>query len=1003
MTHIFSHLPPSSLSAISLVSHRFHGLVTTPHAWRLAFSRYFPGSIASGNAGLTKAAGYGEDEDFFSEKRLFNRLTALASWRSEYILRTRLLRSLARGKPAHSLGSGGSTSRSSAGNAGNAQLTYNSNLLATVNHLDATFGTGLNKKLPHFIHGADEVGMASSSDPNSGKLDSWGFTGPSTFLQFTDRFPGETEYGLGQGDIVGVPNSMDVSQMYGMVHAEGSPGGMIFFRPIDEQLGRFLAFSQDRSCHELGIPKLDADHETMCSVWIAKSTNIPDLTNGLIGILSGSSYGVLNSYSLGTSGLRGRRPEKGEITARWVISPGVPIVAIRVDDDYSRKRLQQSRIWVTVLNALGEVYYLTTLPERPNIPPTERLSRQKLDEMAWVSGRTVSWSLVEPTRRTAAVDPYEMATVPGSYTPMASWDGIKLSKEQLVAETREVEKFLKEKPKFFRGICDGWDMRRRLEVDFAGDDGNNAGETVFVVSCGLEPDQHSRIDRYSRTKTQSFNERLDDHAAMAFSGIAVTSVLGSPDTSSSVTNADWSFRCVSPTPGGSVSDLADSVDEDLEIWRTSSFVFGGLKPPQITATASDTSMFALLTVSEDPLLSLSTSSVASSPVSSPIKMPRPHSPSKIPGQRCRFLAVGTITGSILLWNMRAPLSSAPELTNTIEPIRVIHTDSPQISCLGLSALYLVHGGNDGLVQAWDPLASNAQPIRTLNSRFSSRARRRLVQAEASPYGVGINLFAAGAICLDPDPTVLRGMVSLGTHLRYWSYSSQAADQYKSNKRRLRRGQRGSNHSGEKFSRTGRGALKDYITNERLELAQEKENRRRENARLAGRFGVDLLGPGATEDEIMAYATMLSEEAALADEARRSSSSSSSDTITEEVMSSPITLPTLLEDEDDIARAIQLSLQENDQSYYPPPVVSPSAEFSVRYIKGHRSPSRSPPRATGSSSQQAEVDDLDFALQLSLAEEASRAEVEEEFPALRKSPSPSRSGKGKQRLGKTKEE
>ena len=904
-------------------------------------------------------------------------------------------------------GAGGSSSRTSAGNPGNAQLTYNSNLLATVNHLDASFGTGLNKRLPHFIHGADEVGMASSSDPSSGKVDPWGFTGPSTFLQFVDRFPGEMEYGLGPGDMVGVPNSMDVSQTYGMAHAEGSPGGLVFYRPIDEQLGRFLAFSQNRSCHELGIPRLDADHEAMCCVWIAKSASIPDITDGLIGILSGSSYGVLTAYSVGTSGLRSRRLEKGEITARWVISPGVPIVAIKVDDHYSRKRFQQSRVWVTVLNALGELYYLTGLPQRPFISAAEKLSRQQLDELAWGTGRTVCWSLVEPTRRTATIDPYERSNVPGSYSPMSSWNGTKLSKEQLIAETREIEEFLKEKPKFFREICDGWDMRRRLEVDFAGDDQDNAGESVFVIACGLESCQHAQINRYSRSKVEESKERFSRSITPGSSEVAPTTPRGS-ETSPLTAVSEWSFRSVSPSPGGLVSDPDYSAGEDAQVWSTSTFAFGGLKTPQLTTAAVDTSTYALLTTSEDPLLSLSASSATSSPVSSPLKMPAPHSPSEIPGQRCRFIAAGTSMGSILIWNMRAPLPATSELVNTVEPLHVIHTDSPQISCLGLSALYLVHGGNDGLVQAWDPLASSAQPIRTLNSRFSSRARRRLVQAEASPYGVGINLFAAGAICLDPDPTVLRGMVSLGAHLRYWSYSSQAADQYKSNKRRLRKGERGSNHTSEKISRTGRGALKDYIANERLELAREKESRRKENARLAGRFGIGLLGPGATEDEIMAYATMLSEEAAQADEARRNSSSASSETITEEAISSPVAQALPLEEEgnvdEDMARAIQLSLQDNSRDPYSPPIAGTSTEFAVRYVKGRRSPSRSPPRATGSSSyQQAEADDIELALQLSLVEEASLTEAEEEFPALRKSVSPATSGKGKERAEKARGE
>ncbi len=40
-------------------------------------------------------------------------------------------------------------------------------------------------------------------------------------------------------------------------------------------------------------------------------------------------------------------------------------------------------------------------------------------------------------------------------------------------------------------------------------------------------------------------------------------------------------------------------------------------------------------------------------------------------------------------------------------------------------------------------------------------------------------------------------------------------------------------------------MKDYIANEKLELEREKKIRLKEEERLAGRYGIDLLGPGAT--------------------------------------------------------------------------------------------------------------------------------------------------------------
>lgn len=989
LTHILSHLPPSSLSDVSLVSRRFHQLVTTPHAWRIAFSRFFPGAEALST--LDTNSELSEDSEIRSERRLFTRLTALASWRSEYILRTKLLRSIGRGKPGEPSAPASGPSRPGTGSNGSAHITYNSDLVTLVDHLHATFGTGFNKRLPRFIHGATDVGMASSSDPRISKVDAWGFSDSLIPQHFEDAHPGEAPYGLGAGEVIGVPNSMDISQPFGMIYAEGSLGGRIYYRSTEEKRGRDLASPLDISMPELGIPNI-LPTESTSSVWIAKEPNVPDLSEGIVGILVGSSSGLVSAYSMGTNPLRERRLERGELTARWVLSPGVPIIAIAVDDNFSSKRQLLNRIWAVALNALGEVFYLCDFPVRTILDRALKLDKARLERLAWQTGRTVNWTLVESTRRVARPDPFNRCEVDGSYSPRTSWDGSFLSKEQIAAETKEINAFLQKKPKHFRKACEGWDMRRLLEVDFAASDENGAGEGILVVGCGLDEEEQAMIKRYTRCKmAESLDERLADQGpsrSIAHGDASHDSIFGvhQPLINEQPT---WSFneRVVSrrnsacPSESGLRAKL-------VEEWRTSVFLLGGLKSPQITTTAIDMSNFALLTTTEDPLLRMSGPSTASSPLSSPMGEMPLNPLIDVPGQRARLLAIGTKTGTIVLWNARAPVATNTILENTVKPIRIIYTDSPQISCLALTSLYLVHGGNDGLVQAWDPLASTMDPIRTLNSRFSSRARRRLIQAEASPAGVGINLFAAGAICLDPDPTVLRGMVSLGSHLRYWSYSSQTADQYKGNKRRLRRSERGSNQGGDRFSGTGRGALKDYIVNEKLELEREKRVKREEEKRLAGRFGVDLLGPGASEDEILAYATMLSEEAAQSDELRRKSASDgeSSDTITEEAVASPSPSAALDDIDDDMAEAIRLSLQENSNASPHEIGNAGASDIPVKYAKVKRyraSPSGSPPGSSvlGTSPRAnkvsnvpaAETDDLEFALQLSQAEEESRSQ------------------------------
>lgn len=1002
LTHILSHLPPSSLSDVSLVSHRFHELVTTPHAWRIAFSRLFPGAEAL-NTLESNSDVFSEDHDIHAEKRLFTRLTALASWRSEYILRTRLLWSLSRGKPAETSSSSSSgTARAGTSIGGSAQVTYNSDLVTIVDHLHASFGSGSNRRLPRFIHGATDVGMASSSDPRTGKVDAWGFADAFGAQHFTDIYPGEALYGLESGKIVGVPNSMDVSQPYGMIYAEGLPGGRAYYRSTEEKRGRVLNISLHQMVPELGIPSI-LPTETLTAAWISKSPTLPDLSEGMVGIFIGSSQGALSLYSLGTNPLRERRLERGELTARWVLSPGVPIIAIAVDDNYSSGRQSSKRLWAVALNALGELFYLIDFPVRRYVDRAERLEGSDLERLAWETGRTVVWNVVKSSTRKARPDPFDRSKVDRSYNPRSSWNGSALSKEQLIAETKEINAFLQNKPEHFRKVCEGWDMRRRLEVDFAASDENDAGKAIIVISCALDEDQQAGIKRYTRcllkkasdepstSSTEHLNFRSHPTPARGETKAKNHPSVFGDNSPMMEQQPTWSFgnfkpiKRDSPIPDGVGSSVAMT-----EEWRTSILLLGGLKSPQIMTTAIDSSNFSLLTSNEDPLLCMTGSSMTSSPMSSPLgQMPIPSSSIDIPGQRARLLAVGTNSGTILLWNVRAPTASNVTLESNVMPIRIIYTDSPQISCLALTALYLVHGGNDGLVQAWDPLASDNGPIRTLNSRFSSRARRRLVQAEASLAGVGINLFAAGAISLDPDPTVLRGMVSLGSHLRYWSYSSQAADLYKGKKRRFRRSERGSNQGGDRFSGTGREALKGYIANEKLELEREKRIKRKEDNKLSARYGVDLLGPGATEDEVLAYATLLSEEAAKDDEQRRKSASegSCSDTIIEEAVASPAS--SAQEDLDgDMAEAIRLSLQDSNgfRASSLGDGDASASSFTVRYAKSKRSsPSRSPPRGYKSAVSPrtatperatvtgAEADDLEFALQLSRAEEGSRAE------------------------------
>ena len=1029
---------------MSLVSRRFYSLVTTPHAWRIAFSRFFPGQDAEPNGVPSQINRRGSDqeerEQLRSEQRFFTRLTALASWRSEYILRTRLLRSLGRGKPAQIAPGHGASSRSnSAANNANPVVTYSSQLFATVNHIHAVFSNG--KKSPRFIHGTDETGSACTSDPNIGKIDNWGLSDPQALPQFIDLFVGDQPYGAGDGP-AGLPNSMDLSQPFGMVYGEGFPGGSTYFRSSEEMRGRFLSLPPSLADYESGIPNVPALTQAISAVWIAKSNTVPVMTEGLVGIMTGSTLGVVTAYSLGADTPHGRRIGRGQITAQWILSPGVPIIGIKIDDSYNAKRKMSHRIWAVVLNALGEVFYLTETPSSGLVDV--KLDEHESGKYAWLAGRTAYWQLVECSRRVAKDDPYHESEIHGSYSPRSSSKSMRLSKAQIIAETKEIEKFLNYRPAHFRTICEGWDMRRRLEVDFAGDDGNGAGEAIFVMKCGIDEGQQAEIRRFTRWKSEQAS--LEEYPQpktppMAAKMVTMASLFGGGTMISPPRNASPERSPMTSVFGGSrVTSPARNVSPErmpslpasptfkatgsiapVEEWRSSVLSLKDRPGVEITASAIDMSTYALLTVDEDPLQTVNGDSTISSPFATPSDQGTA-SGVQIPGHRARFLAVGTKTGAVIMWNMRGPQSSNSAIVNELHPLRTIQTDSPEISCLAISALYLVHGGNDGLVQSWDPLASNLQPVRTLNSRFSSRARRQLIQAQASIQGVGINLYAAGAISLDPDPTVLRGMVSLGTHLRYWSFSSSAADQYQSKKRKLRRlNERGNNGGPDRFTNTGRGALMDYIATEQEELKKEKARRSREEARLRGRFGVGL--GGLSEEEALRYAEMISAETFQKDEERRTGDAgyvaeggdssaaqsgwSTSQTVTPEgsvqgkSMSSSPKHRTDEEFDQDLEEAIRLSLLDGVDSGGRSPREKSSGTYDIpityKTKKSRRSASSSPSTSQASKSRAQmkssrsknaiAADDLDFALQLSLAEERSRMEHvvakegEDEFPSL----------------------
>ncbi|KAI9683614.1 MAG: hypothetical protein M1829_004918 [Trizodia sp. TS-e1964] len=1018
LTHILSHLPPTSLSSMALVCSRFRELVTSPHAWRSAFSRFFPGpaSLAlESSSRQTKNqphATTSETENLRSEKRIFTRLTALGSWRSEFMIRTRLLRSLKRGKPPKPLGS----QNSSSGfrrylNGINTVATYDSGLTCLADHLDGSFGTVLDPRPPHFMHGGSEEGMATRTNYRSCNLDFWRSCRWRVFQQFSDVFPGHAQWGLGAGDEVGIPNVLDISSRFGAVYGEGFPDGITWFRSSDdEHPGMFLQSSgaansqTDLSAPQFGIPFISSSTNSATCVWIAKMPSLPSMTNDILGLATGTSSGVVTFFSLGLTSLSNSRLQRGEISARWVLSPGVPIIALAFDESFSKKRLGQKRIWAVALNALGEVFYLTEIPLRsPNPQDYQHTSKHEaIEHAAWDTGRSVYWTLIEATRRVPHVDPYSASNEEAKHNPRSSCFKMHLDETQYAAEANEMEELMAKKPIYFRTHCEGWDMRRKLLVDFAGDDQNGAGEAIVVVECAIGANVAPRIHRYLRNRVCKQQDASGSPPVRPVD----SSLFSGPNSSEEQTTPDQ--RRLSQSLFSPSGDQL--CQESSDVWCLSEFSFFDIKPGEITAVAIDNSNYALLTMAEDPLLVMngasSSSSSSSSTNSTPNRNGSNRSPGlyNLPGHRGRFIAAGTSDGAIFVWNIRSPVSDNPQLTNILPPIRIIHTESPVITAVALTAFYLVHGGNDGLVQAWDPLASEIEPIRTINSRFSSRARSRISDSNQYQPKNEADMYAAGAICLDPDPTMLQGIVSLGMSVRYWGFSSAATDEYASKKRRLRKLDRSANdESPPVLGKASAGAmkLKNTAKWEHREFEVEKFELKKENDRLDKRFGVGRFGD--SEEEALAYAQMLSQEAFRKDQSVRKGKErfNELDSLPEDMSTANDSTWNSIANDDngddpDLAQAIRLSLEsealdnatDEDTSFSNS---SSSQQIPIRYVRSRRGPLANAALSCSTSGEA----DLDYALRISLAEDASRKTAQEdEFPPLAKSAGPKEKRRGK---------
>lgn len=593
---------------------------------------------------------------------------------------------------------------------------------------------------------------------------------------------------------MGTSGVMDLSESIGWIYGENVSGGKVYIHPYPSPYitaappGLYI-----RPEHE----SIDGFHPAITSVWIAKkrSTGILEKTEGWAGVVTGNSRGVVSIYDLSFG-------KESKLTSRKksCISPGISIVSIKVDDDYSVKKMKQGSIWIIVINALGEVYYL----------------RNSLS----------SWKIIPQTARLPTALYYSTFT-----PPVVDQTEIERPKWEKLRD----ERLMKMDYDQVKEIWGSWGMDWFVEVDWA-DRNVILGKKQSIERRPREQDDAVKVDlcRYRlvlRTQSAKGQSELMRELVVGSGGGSTStaegmegSVFGGTQESTRDIGIDNNIA-VPSISGGEIPDL----------WMTTHLKLQGQNVHIITAMAIDNSNLALLSDREGL-----------------------GAEGDIPGGNGRLFAVGTNMGSIFVWNIRSPTPSAiADVTDIQFPLRVIHTDSPQISSLALSSLYLVHGGTDGLVQAWDPLGSTLLPVRNIHSKFSSRARRRIAQADAGAqeeFGIGDNQFAARCLILDPDATFLRGAVALGTLIRYWCFSSTSSEP---DKKRRKPGPK-TRASGATLR--GRGAIKEVINSEAKYLLKLKEKERKEKEELKNRYGVASGREALSEAEMVEYAMMISREA-----------------------------------------------------------------------------------------------------------------------------------------------
>jgi len=630
---------------------------------------------------------------------------------------------------------------------------------------------------------------------------------------------------------VNLNHLMDLSPWAGCILGETASDGGCYLQLFDS------FFTRDRSPairNDVSIPPGNHGYKPLVTcVWIAKreSGGVRDSTRAFV--MVGNSRGYIRIFSMD---INKRKPSRNDIfgdhrreqIGAYCVSPGIPIVQIKVDEDYSPRTVEQlRRPWVAVINALGEIYYLCKKPKSSSID---------------------DWKIIPPTVRTA--------------TPLHDGFFSALGKD-LLNQPEERARLLSEMEySTIKCLWEEFRMDWFLEVDWAG--GN------FLAG---KSGSKSNLDGALMQKAGAVLMRYQRRQAKATKPKSFVCSIRSGDSEKQ------------PLFGGYLGG-SGGITPSPELARD------GTESPDLTDSWIATEM----RIPDKVFARITAHSMDNSPASKIDPTGDGSQQEGVPGGSARLFAVGTDTGSIFVFNFRS--------TATVCPIRIIHTNSPQVTALAVSSLIVVHGGDDGLVQAWDPLGSTRAPVRTLHSRFSAKARRRLEQNASNP--IDDNRFAARCLVLDPDPTILRGVVALGTFIRYWSLS--ATDPNPGN-RVKKIGGSGGRHGKSSQSNNRKSGVRETITGDSLAVQEEREQEEQAAEELEKRYGITSGRAALSEEDMLTYASMISQETFEQESSNRNEFGSSLSGRSPETTAPEGSMGNLTHGgDDDLQYALRLSLQ-----------------------------------------------------------------------------------------------